>query len=76
MSEFVVIAPNDYTPFSLGTVVQATGYGINEIKRLEESQYFTDFNDLLRQAGVLPEGIEGVVAIKLVEDRDLYLKFN
>ena len=76
MSEFIVIAPSDYVPFSLDTVIQATGYSISEVRRLEESQYFTDFNDLLRQAGVLPEGSEGVVAIKLVEDRDLYLKFN
>ena len=76
MSEFIVIVPADYVPMSLDTVVQVTGYGISEIRRLEESQYFTDFNDLLRQAGVLPEGSEGVVAIKLVEDRDLYLKFS
>ena len=75
MSEFIVIVPSDYTQMDINAVIAATQYTINELKRLEESQYYIDFVEMLKNNGLIPEGKEGIVATKLVEDRDFYIKF-
>lgn len=75
MSEFMVIVPSDYTQMDINAVIAATQYTINELKRLEESQYYIDFIEMLKNNCLIPEGKEGIVATKLVEDRDFYIKF-
>ena len=75
MSEFMVIAPSDYDLVDINAVINATQYSINELKRLEESQSYGDFVEMLRAHELIPEGKEGIASTKLVEDRDLYIKF-
>ena len=75
MSEFMVIAPSDYALMDINAVINATQFSIGELKRLEESQSYGDFTEMLKAHMLIPEGKEGIVATKLVEDRDFYIKF-
>ena len=76
MSEFIVIAPSDYVPFDIDTMVNATGFDLTTIGNIAESQQYSDLNESMRNAGIMPDGVEGVTGLKLVEDRELYLKFD
>ena len=71
----MVIAPSDYTLVDINMVIIATQYSIGELKRLEETQSYSDFTEMLKAHMLIPEGKEGIVATKLVEDRDFYIKF-
>ena len=75
MSEFIVIAPADYELVDLNQIINATQYSLEEIKRLEEHQRYGDFVELLIKNGAFPEGKEGIAGVKLVEDRDFYIKY-
>ena len=75
MSEFMVIAPSDYDLMDINAVINATQFSIVELKRLEETQSYGDFTEMLKAHMLIPEGKEGIVATKLVEDRDFYIKF-
>ena len=75
MSEFMVIAPSDYDLMDINAVINATQFSIVELKRLEDTQSYGDFTEMLKAHMLIPEGKEGIVATKLVEDRDFYIKF-
>ena len=75
MSEFMVIAPSDYALMDINAVINATQFSIGELKRLEDTQSYGDFIEMLKAHMLIPEGKEGIVATKLVEDRDFYIKF-
>lgn len=75
MSEFVLIAPSDYTLVDVNQVSLLTQYGLGDLKRLEEMQNYGDFTQLMFDNGLMPEGTEGIVSLRLIEDRDLYIKF-
>ena len=75
MSEFIVIAPSDYTKVNIDEFCNPIGWNIGDLKKLEESQWYNDVNEFLHNAGALdPE--KNVVGIKLVEDRELYVKYE
>lgn len=63
MSEFIVIAPSDYKRIDIDEWV-------------EDNQQYHELNEVMANAGVMPEGVEGVTGLKLVEDRELYVKFD
>lgn len=71
----MVIAPSDYDLVDMNQVLAVTGYSIEELRRLEQNQQYGDFTDMLRNAGLIPEGKEGIDGVKMVEDRDFYIKY-
>ena len=71
----MVIAPSDYDLMDINAVINATQFSIVELKRLEETQSYGDFTEMLKAHMLIPEGKEGIVATRLVEDRDFYIKF-
>ena len=76
MSEFIVIAPSDYVRMDIDELVNSIGWDLGQLKMAEENQYYNDLNEAMVNAGVMPDGKEGVTGIKLVEDRELYVKFD
>lgn len=75
MSEFIVIAPSDYIAVDIDEFCYPIGWNIGDLKKLEESQYYNDVNEFLHTAGVLDPD-KNVAGIKLVEDRELYVKYE
>lgn len=76
MSEFIVIAPSDYTRMDIDEFVNSIGWNLDQLKIVEESQQYSDINEAMVNAGVMPQGVEGITGIKLVEDKELYVKFD
>ena len=76
MSEFIVIAPSDYTEVDIDSIVNATGFMLAQLKDLEESQQYSELTEKLKEAGMIPENTEVVTGLKLIEDKELYLKFD
>ena len=75
MSEFMFIAPSDYTKVDLDAVCSATGMGLSELGRfIDGNSYDTDTLEKLRNAGVTPEGKE-LHEFKLINDSELWAKF-
>ena len=75
MSEFIVIAPSDYTKVNIDEFCNPIQWSIGDLKKLEEDQSYRDVNEFLHNAGVLSED-KNVAGIKLVEDRELYVKYE
>ena len=75
MSEFIVIAPSDFEKVDIDSFIGPIGWTINELNHLEANQTYSDVNEWLHNAGTLaPE--RNVIEIKLIEDRDLYVKYE
>ena len=76
MSEFITIAPSDWTLFELDSLRALTGVQQSELKNMEASGYFGDLTEKMRLAGLITED-NTVLGVKLVnEDRELYIKIN
>lgn len=75
MSEFMVIAPSDYTKVNIDDFCNPISWGIGDLKTLEERQNYNDVNELLHNVGSLEEN-KHVTGIKLIEDRELYIKYE
>lgn len=76
MSEFIVIAPSDYIRMDIDELVNSIGWVLDQLKWVEDSQQYYELNEAMVNAGVMPAGVEGVTGIKLIEDRELYVKFD
>ena len=76
MSEFITIAPSDWTLFELDSLCTVTAIQQSELKNMEASGYFGDLTEKMRLAGLITED-NTVLGVKLVnEDRELYIKIN
>ena len=76
MSDFITIAPSDWTQFDLDSLCTATSIQQSELKSMEASGYFGDLTEKMRLVGLITKD-NTVFGVKLVnEDRELYVKIN
>lgn len=76
MSEFLLIAPGDWTEVSIDDVCNATSSGREKFPTWEGGTDLWELNDQLRAAGLLPEGKE-VVGVTYLSDHDrLWFKYE
>ena len=75
MSEFIYIAPSDYTRMDVDTICAITGMGLGELTNFIQRNYYdSDLQEKLVNAGVTPEGKE-LHEFRLVNDSELWAKF-
>ena len=72
---FIVIAPSDFTKVDIDAFCNPIQWNINDLKNLENNQMYNELNEWLHNANAL-EPERRVVEIKLVEDRELYVKYE
>lgn len=75
MSSFIVIAPSDFERVDIDSFVGPIGWTLSDLRQLEENQQYNALNEWLHNAGTL-EAERNVIEIKLVEDRELYVKYE
>ena len=75
MSEFIVIAPSDFEKVDIDSFIGPISWTISDLNHLEVNQTYSDVNEWLHNAGVL-EPERNVIEIKLIEDRELYVKYE
>ena len=75
MSSFIVIAPSDFERVDIDGFVGPIGWTVSDLRQLEENQQYSALNEWLHNAGTL-DTERNVVEIKLVEDRELYVKYE
>ena len=72
---FLVIVPSDFVKVDIDAICGPIQWNINDLKRLEENQMYREFNEWLHKAGTL-ELEKNIVEIKIIEDRELYVKYE